>query len=171
MRLVTFATSDESDEETWPDQKRPTYIPTHLPTYLPPLENNLKERSQRLVAFDTFDQSDDETCSDQQFYNFDHFWQFWQLWQLWQFWQQKDSSSNKMTFETLISILTMEKLNSWKSFWPDNTQSNYTKLGTILSSNGQLRVTLDSICNSWDVLKSTSRLSLLRIKYFPVHRK
>ena len=52
-RLVTFETFDQSDEETWPDQKRstylpaylPTYIPTHLPTYVPPLENTLKEQS------------------------------------------------------------------------------------------------------------------------------
>ena len=35
MRLVTFETFDQSDEETWPDKKElPTFIPTHLPTYL-----------------------------------------------------------------------------------------------------------------------------------------
>ena len=35
-RLVTFETSDESDEETWPGQKRlvPTYLHTYPPTYL-----------------------------------------------------------------------------------------------------------------------------------------
>ena len=37
-RLVTFETFDQSDEETWPDQKM------YLPTYLPTLENTLKER-------------------------------------------------------------------------------------------------------------------------------
>ena len=54
QRLVTFETFDQSDEETWPDQKiyLPTYLPTHLPTYLPTylptcpptLENILKVR-------------------------------------------------------------------------------------------------------------------------------
>ena len=47
----------------------PTYIPTHLPTYLPtyvpPLENTLKERSERLVTYETFDQSDEKTWPDQ----------------------------------------------------------------------------------------------------------
>ena len=32
--LVTFGTFDQSDEETWPDQKRSTYLHTYLPTYL-----------------------------------------------------------------------------------------------------------------------------------------
>ena len=32
---MTFETFDQSDEETWPDQKIPTYLPTHLPNYLP----------------------------------------------------------------------------------------------------------------------------------------
>ena len=47
---VTLETFDQSDEETWPDQKiyLPTYQPTHLPTYLPTcpptLENILKVR-------------------------------------------------------------------------------------------------------------------------------
>ena len=48
----------------------PTYIPTHLPTYLPtyvpPLENTLKERSERLVTYETFDQSDEKTWPDQE---------------------------------------------------------------------------------------------------------
>ena len=30
-----------------------TYLPTHLPTYLPPLQNTLKEQSQKLVTFET----------------------------------------------------------------------------------------------------------------------
>ena len=34
-RLVSFETFDQSDEETWPDQKRSTYLPTYLPTSLP----------------------------------------------------------------------------------------------------------------------------------------
>ena len=38
-----------------------TYPPTYLPTYVPPLENTLKERSERLVTFETFDQSDEGT--------------------------------------------------------------------------------------------------------------
>ena len=34
QRLVTFETFDQNDEETWPDQKRSTYLPTYLPPYL-----------------------------------------------------------------------------------------------------------------------------------------
>ena len=37
--VVTFVTFDQSDEETWPDQK------IYFLTYLPTLENTLKERS------------------------------------------------------------------------------------------------------------------------------
>ena len=29
--LVTFGTLDQSDEETWPDQERSTYLPAYLP--------------------------------------------------------------------------------------------------------------------------------------------
>ena len=36
---------DQSDEETWPDQKLPTYPPSYQPTYLLPLENTIKEHS------------------------------------------------------------------------------------------------------------------------------
>ena len=32
---MTFETFDQSDEETWPDQKIPTYLLTHLPVDLP----------------------------------------------------------------------------------------------------------------------------------------
>ena len=32
--LVTFGTFDQSDKETWPDQKRSTYLHTYLPTFL-----------------------------------------------------------------------------------------------------------------------------------------
>ena len=32
---VTFGTFDQSDEETWHDQKRSTYLHTYIPTYLP----------------------------------------------------------------------------------------------------------------------------------------
>ena len=48
---------------TWPKKSYlPTqYPPTYLPTYVPPLENTLKEQSQRLVTFKTFDQSDEKT--------------------------------------------------------------------------------------------------------------
>ena len=43
--VVTFVTFDQSDEETWPDQKfLPTHLPTHLPTCPPTLENILKVR-------------------------------------------------------------------------------------------------------------------------------
>ena len=31
----TIETFDQSDEETWPDQKRSTYLPTYLPPYIP----------------------------------------------------------------------------------------------------------------------------------------
>ena len=52
QRLVTFETFDQSDEETWLDQKY-TQRQTYLPTYLPPLQNTLKEQSKRLVTFET----------------------------------------------------------------------------------------------------------------------
>ena len=32
--LLTFGTFDQSDEETWPDQKRSTYLHTYIPTFL-----------------------------------------------------------------------------------------------------------------------------------------
>ena len=48
LLALSLETSDLSD------------IPSHLPTYLTPLENTLKELSQRLVTLETFDQSDDE---------------------------------------------------------------------------------------------------------------
>ena len=35
QRLVTFETFDQSDEKTWPDPKRPTYLHTYPATYLP----------------------------------------------------------------------------------------------------------------------------------------
>ena len=56
--LVTFGTFDQSDKETWPDQKRSTYLHTYLPFCQLPLENNFKEQSHRLVTFEIFDQSD-----------------------------------------------------------------------------------------------------------------
>ena len=34
LRLETLQTFDQSDEETWPDEKN-TCLPTYLPTYLP----------------------------------------------------------------------------------------------------------------------------------------
>ena len=58
---MTFETFYQSDEETWPDLKRSTY----LPTCQPPYKNNFKEQSHRFVTFETFDQSDEETWPDQ----------------------------------------------------------------------------------------------------------
>ena len=40
---MNFETFDQSDEETWPDQKRSTYLPAYLPTYIPTLENTIQE--------------------------------------------------------------------------------------------------------------------------------
>ena len=34
LRLVTSETFDQSDGETWPDQKIPTYLPIYIPNYL-----------------------------------------------------------------------------------------------------------------------------------------
>ena len=75
--------------------------------------------------------------------NVDNFWQFWQCWQFltifnnfqqcwqflqlltildnfWQFWQLKRQFWRLVTFETLITVLTIENLNSWQSLLPDN---------------------------------------------------
>ena len=91
---------------TWPRKYLPTYLPTylftylptHLPTYLPPLQNTLKEQSQRLV-----------------------------------------------TFETLITILTIENLNPWQSLLSDNQLWHWTAfaiLAMFLSPSGDLEAKL-----------------------------
>ena len=52
---------------------------------------------------------------------FDNFWQFLQLRQLRQFLTiLKRQSLRLVTFETLITVLTIENLNSWQSLVPDN---------------------------------------------------
>ena len=85
------------------------------------------------------------TISDN-FDNLNNFWKFWQFWQFLQlftiftmltfftiddnwrqfrqlllpFWQLKRKSWRLVTFETLITILTIENMNSWQSLLPDN---------------------------------------------------
>ena len=55
---MTFETFDQSDEETWPDQKKDKDNDNRL-------ESTFKDRSYRLVTFETFVQSDEETWPDQ----------------------------------------------------------------------------------------------------------
>ena len=70
---MTFLTFDQSDEVTWPDEKKnlPTYLPTYLPIYLPThLPTNLREHPQGAIL---------DTC---------HIWDIWSAVMIWP--DQKD---------------------------------------------------------------------------------
>ena len=89
--------------------------------------DNFWQFSRILTIFDNFYNSD-------HFYNFLQFWQvycfftifdnwrqFWKFRQLLlPFWQLKRQSWRLVTFETLITSLTIENLNSWQFLLSDN---------------------------------------------------
>ena len=64
---MTFETFDQSDEKTWPDPKRPTYLHTYPPTYL---FTSIREDPKRLILgtcnlWDVWsDQSDEKKWPD-----------------------------------------------------------------------------------------------------------
>jgi len=129
-RLVTFQTFDQSDEETWPDQKK-RRTKTNTKTKTMTKTNTIREPCQRAIL---------ETCD---------LWDIWSEWwedltwpkkwlrqRQWQWqrqiqrqWQRQ--TKGLVTFETLITILKIENLNLWQSLLPDNKEWHWTAFAIL----------------------------------------
>ena len=137
-RLWTFVTFVQSDEKTWPDPKRLTYLHTYLPTYLPThlpthLWTSIREHPKGAIL-ETLDCCDIwsewwedltwpqmtyqplhcELCAAMGAHNCGT----WQSWRL-------------VTFETMITILTFENLHSWQFLLPDNKEWQWTAFAIL----------------------------------------
>ena len=148
---VTIETLDQSDEESWPDQRFDNFWQFltifdnfdhfrqfwQLLTFLTIFERfDNFDNFQQCGRFSTiltisdnfdnlnnfwnfFDNSDHFYNFVYNFDNFNIFLQFWQLTTILTI-QTIAFAWRLVTFETLITILTIENLNSWQSLLPDN---------------------------------------------------
>ena len=67
-------------------------------------------------------------------FNFDDFCQLWQSLLTWQWHQQRQKqkqSRGLVTFGTLITILTIENLNTWQSLLPYNKEWHWTAFAIL----------------------------------------
>ena len=134
-RLLTFETFDQSDEETWPDQKKTmTKAKAKTKTKTVTKTNTYREHLQRAIL-ETCDLWNiwsewwgDMTISD----NFDNSENFKNFWQLWQF------LTTLISFDNFDNPRDLWLLRLWWQFWQLRTwiHSSLCYL-TIKSDTGQ----------------------------------
>jgi hypothetical protein len=119
---------------TWPKKHNlPAHLPTYLPTCLPPIENTIRSDPRdlwllryliRVLRTHDLTQKNLPTYLPTYLHNYSPTYLPCDTRQ----------SSRLVTIETQITILTIENLNSWQSFLPDNQEWQWTAFPILAMS-------------------------------------
>ena len=123
--------SDWWGDMTWPKKHNlPAHLPTYLPTCLPPIENTIRSDPRdlwllryliRVLRTHDLTQKNLPTYLPTYLHNYSPTYLPCDTRQ----------SCRLVTIETLITILTIENLNSWQSLLPDNQEWHWTAFAIL----------------------------------------